>query len=375
MADALTPVKILVGLNGTVEIQGISDIQEAEKVARKLGLERFEKLIRAETVSEDVINHVRGRARILGYELQVGAPAAEAGTPAPVRVREEKHLPWKAVLGFGGIIAVLLALAVTLTGIGIGIRDRIQHEYTPVHTLSGALALAQNAAPEESGVQGLLNPDDTRYLSLSAGNWILFGNGEAVLDGHYVQIQGLKQPLADLLKAEGSLTFHIDTRQSSRNTLFIEEVLSGGNPVGSGSVSLRAWPLAVGAAPAGYPSGEGVLYDDKATFENLDKVSVTGRLQKTERGLRVNTGTFSIAVGSDLAPGLDRILNHFVQAVDSEGNPVDETVPSPLIFNMEMQEIYPWATNGEPERRQLYREIGSARLDGVVLAGQYFPNL
>jgi hypothetical protein len=44
------------------------------------------------------------------------------------------------------------------------------------------------------------------------------------------------------------------------------------------------------------------------------------------------------------------------------------------MFYLDLQELYPWSTEGTPDRRQTAQEIGVAHLDGVQLGDLYLAN-
>jgi hypothetical protein len=67
-------VKVVVDKAGTVEVTGPDSPEHFAKVAERLGLKSAETLLR-QSATPQVMNHVIGRARILGYELEVRDPA------------------------------------------------------------------------------------------------------------------------------------------------------------------------------------------------------------------------------------------------------------------------------------------------------------
>ncbi len=64
-------VKVVVDKTGTVEIFGPSSQRQFKKTAERLGIKQYDALVRAAEVTDEDMDHVMGRARILGYELIV----------------------------------------------------------------------------------------------------------------------------------------------------------------------------------------------------------------------------------------------------------------------------------------------------------------
>jgi hypothetical protein len=365
-------IRVVVDKTGTVEVTGPTSPEEFAKTAERLGLKSAHTLLRQEATPQ-VMDHVIGRSRILGYDLVVVDPqaAADAGpVSAPPRRRGAG-----SVVGFVTIPAMVLALGAVLTGIGTGVRDELVHEYSPVASLRTVESMVEQAPPARPWYKNLLNPDDTRYVSVPVQNAVLLGDKEAIWDSHMVTIPDLSAAsIKDLIGDGGNLVFHLDTRKSEPNRLYVDEILRNGAPTGETRLWLDLKPVAVGTPPvARYDDGSGILFDSKDTFEGMVRFRTGGYLERTEDGFRITGDAFRVALTPEMTPELAKFLGPFIRpagtAFADEGTP-----PPPLMFYLNMQEVFPWSTDGTPDRRQTNQEIGVAHLDGVQLGDLYLAN-
>jgi hypothetical protein len=373
-AEPKSTVRVVVDKTGTVEVLGPTDPKELAKVAERLGLKSAGTLVRQEATPQ-VMEHVIGRSRILGYDLVVVDPEAVGADAAGPISRPPRRLSTGSVVGFVTIPAMVLALGAVLTGIGTGIRDELVHEYSPVASLRTVESMVEHAPPAPSWYKKLLNPDDTRYVALPVQDAMLLGDKEAIWDGHLVTIPELAAPsIKELVGNGGNLVFRLDTRKSEPNRLYVEEILRNGEPTGETKLWMNLKPIAVGPAPvAQYGDGSGILFDSKDSFEGLDRFRTGGLLQKTDAGFRITGSAFRVALTPDMTPELAHFLEPFIRpagtAFADEGAP-----PPPLTFYLSMREVFPWSTDGTPDRRQTEQEIGMAHLDGVQLGDMYLAN-
>jgi hypothetical protein len=374
MAENKENVKVVVDKAGTVEVFGPANPEEFAKAAERLGMKGAETLVRQENATPEVMDHVIGRSRILGYELIVRDPAAEEGAAAAAQ-RPPRRMGAGSVVGFVTIPALVLALGAVLTGLGTGVRDEMLHEYSPVASLRTVVSMVESAPPAPAWYKKLLNPDDTRYVSLSVQDAVLLGDKEAIWDGHLVTIPDLGAPsIKDLVGNGGNLAFHMDTRKSEPNRLYIEEILRDGTATGETKLWMTLKPIATGPPPvAQYDDGSGIIYDNKATFAKVARFRTGGYLERTAEGYRITGSAFRVVLTAEMTPELTRFLEPFIRPAGTEfadeGSP-----PPPLMFYLDLREFFPWSNEGTPDRRQTDQEIGVARLDGVQLGDLYLAN-
>lgn len=372
-APAKPVIRVVVDKAGTVEVTGPTSPEEFAKTAERLGLKNTHTLVRQEATPQ-VMDHVIGRSRILGYDLVVVDPQAEADAAGPVSA-PPRRMRTGSVVGFVTIPAMVLALGAVLTGIGTGVRDELVHEYSPVASLRTVESMVEQAPPAAPWYKKLLNPDDTRYVSVPVQNAMLLGDKEAIWDGHLVTIPDLSAgSIKDLIGSGGNLVFRMDTRKSEPNRLYVDEILRDGAPTGEAKLWLDLKPIAVGTPPvAQYNDGSGILFDSKDTFEGVARFRTGGYLERTDDGFRITGSAFRVALTPDMTPELANFLQPFIRPAGTEfageGAP-----PPPLMFYLDLRETYPWSTDGTPDRRQTNQEIGVAHLDGVQMGDLYLAN-
>jgi hypothetical protein len=189
----------------------------------------------------------------------------------------------------------------------------------------------------------------------------------------------------------------------------VDRILRNGIETEERDVVMEIHPLDSIVPPLGYPDGSRIVFDRKGTFERLTRIAAPGRLERTERGLRVAGGQFNVALTEKTSPLMAIFLAEFLppetSVIDTAGAPglgedavveaeagkgtegdvgevegdavvegeTDAKEGSP-VFYLALEETFDWGSKKEPGKRQLYGEIGLARLDGVYWKGVYISN-
>lgn len=362
-------IEVVVDKRGTVQIRGFASDEEAAKAAKQLGISGHYPALQVDDLSPDKLEKIVGRARILGFAVVETGEAASAADEGPLLPAVEADTPRR---GFPKrALAWIVIIAVVALG-AVVVRDHLQRDYSPVPTLSAAVDLVRNPPPRASGLASLLNPPDAQYISFEARDWMGLAGTSAILQGHYLKLRRLKAGSIERLlgdRSSGVLEFRIDAWQSDVAAIHVDEILRDGIETGEADLTMEVYPLDVTNAPQGYAAGDDIEFDRKKTFENLERFTVAGRLQRTERGLRIVSDRFNVALDEEIDPGLRAVIE------DRLGTPAENSGGGEgPVYYLSFTEAYPWDTEEGPGWRQLYEEIGVARLDGVLTGGLYLNN-
>ena len=363
-------IRVVVDGKGTVQISGFASDEEAAKAAKQLGISGHYPALQVDNLPPEKLEQISGRARILGFTL-VDAAEAQGGPPS------EGIRGSAAEIGGPrrGISKRVLALVFLIPVVALGgavLRDHLDRDYSPVPSLSEAVQLVLSPAPRVSGLASLINPPDSPYVSFAAGDWSRLAGASAILQGHYLKLRDLKAgSIERLLVYQPStiLSFRVNTWKSEVDALHVDEILRDGIKTDESDVTMEVYPLDVTETPEGYADGGDIVFDRKKTFEDLERFVATGQLQRTERGLRITSDGYKVALVEEITPGLSALLEDRLAAAGEEGNAGEG-----LLFYLSFEEAFPWGTGEKPDRRQLYEEIGVARLDGVESSGLYLRN-
>jgi len=381
MSEDKTTIQVVIDKQGRVEIHGWKDVEEARQLAKRLGVPAAFPVVRAEGLSPEEVDRISGRARILGYGVTVLEGGVEATAPAAATPAEpEAGTPERPHRRAAPWILVVPLVLVGLILLAVPIRDRMYRSYHPVPSMAAAIELARSSPPPASGMRALLDPDDSRYIALAVGE-AATRVGDCLLDqGYCLRLHGVGAGSLDTLLGSGGgvLVFRIDLGRSSPDLLHVEEILRGqekvANPAGTSPTAgmlLEVHPATVTQAPEGYPDGSGIVFDRKKSFQDLPRIRTGGRLERTERGLRLDAGAFKAALSWNLSPGLRTLLGPFWPEGDGANRPPADMHP---VFYLDRVELYPWKTDDGPGPRQLYGEIGRFRLAGVAFGDVYVEN-
>jgi hypothetical protein len=150
-------------------------------------------------------------------------------------------------------------------------------------------------------------------------------------------------------------------------------------------------PVELGSAPpVGTVGGAGtyapdaaVVHDDPRSFEKLQTFVGVGFILATEDGFELATDKYRVALAPGLTDPIRAILTD--RALSAEDRALFENREVPiknktslyekrLRLYLTLGEQFPWTLDGKPGRRQLTRQIGEARVDGVLLGKIYVVN-
>jgi len=393
---------------GSVEVHGlVHGDDDAPRVAEELGLDSYYQLglmhtgLRADGLTPETIEEVRKRAGEHGYPVSDLEKLPEAEPVVGGEVEDEistvevllthSHQPSakeKAIYPF-----LILGVVALLGGIGWVVWDHNSHVYRKVMEIHQLQAVRAAADLDRGGLGALLNPDDTRYAAVQVRGWDWWRGKTAIVHGTYVRMPDIAfASIEDMVKAEkgaAALTFKVDTSVGEGNVFHVEKIDRAGMDSGMDPITLEIHPVTTGEAPPltvrkegeGYFDGKNIRHDRTETFRGVNRLLVEGFVQKTENGYRIVTGEFGVALASPVAPGLARMLEDLV-ASDEE---VKALAEGPALARKELMKKrvaafvalggeFPWTEGGKPGRRQVTREIGEARLQGLQVGKVYVVN-
>lgn len=268
----------------------------------------------------------------------------------------------KAIIPF-----VLLGLGAVLVWAGTIVYDHANRSYSPVGSVAEVVARADRPVAEPAGITGLIKPDDTRYVGLQVRSWQFWGEKGAITQNHYLVLPGLRAgSIEELVKGDrgaAALNFHIDLSRTQGDIYHVDEILRGGVETGETNLDLGIYPLDISGCPAISTSGEEgtyresnqVAYDRTSSFKDLTRFVVRGRLQVTDGRYWIQGKNFNVALEGNWSPGLGEFLKN------TANTPVSEKFTYYLTLR-------------KAEKRQMTREIGSARIDGVLVGDLYIRN-
>jgi hypothetical protein len=274
------------------------------------------------------------------------------------------------------IPVVLLLIGAVLVGVGIVVWDHMNRDYAPLRSPGDLVGAAQRPLPEPTGLAALLNPDDSRFRSLEVRKWDGWIGAAAVTQNHLLRLDGMKaESIESLVKGDrgaAALRFKIDLGRSQGSRFHVDEIVRGGMASGEAGVTLEVHPLTVANRPAvstsgqegSYVQSDNVAYDRDATFQSMKRFVAMGRLQKGEGGYWLQGKRFNVVLAGDLDPEFAAFLDDLANTAISERGQ----------FFLDLQDVFPWTEKGKPGRRQTAHEIGSARIDGVLLGTLYIKN-
>ncbi len=409
-------LEVRVDRKGTVEISGLTRGEsEAGRLADELGLGAFEPVnflytaIRTPPLAPEALAALREKAEGLGYhpveveDLGTHADASSAktrdATPAgedlsTISVLHQHGLTpspkMKVVLplAFAGVLAVLIAM-------GAIIHDHLNRGYGAVPDFGAVMERAARPAPAQSAFGKLLNPDDSRYVSVTVVGWPHWEGKGAVVDHAYIRIPGLHEnSLEDLVKGErgaAAVTFQIDLSRTEGHRYHVDRILRDAQATPDVNLDMDILPVVAGSAPpttadpggVGYMDGSGIRYDRDKTFKGVERVAVGAFVVKIEGGYQLRGEGFSLALSPPKDPALSALIEDL--AVDPATLDLAAAGKLPtdrkLILNRRratwfgtLEEVFPWTQSGKPGRRQITHEIGIFELDGIQLRKLYLAN-
>jgi len=409
-------LEIRVDRKGTVEISGLSRGEnEAVHLADELGFTSYEPVnflytaIRIPPLDPEALSVLREKAATLGYHL-IDVEDLGAAHPAPPRpggpgipameeastisvLHEHALTPSRKMklvlpLVFAGVLVVLI-------GIGGAIRDHLTKSYVRVADFDQVIERAARPPVRQGFLGGLLNPDDSRYASVTVVAWPHWEGKSAVVGGSYIRVPGLRErSLEDLVKGDrgaAALTFQLDLSRTVGNRYHVDRILRDAQATPDVDLDMEIFPITTGAAPpvtitaggSGYFDGAGLSYDRDNSFKGVKDVAVKGFVVKGADGYRLQTGTYAMAVATPKAPAVAALLEDLaadpavVEAALAGKLPTDQKLAlnhKRVVWFGSMGETFPWSEAGKPARRQLTREIGVMNLDGVQLGKLYLRN-
>jgi hypothetical protein len=410
------PLEIRVDRKGTVEISGLTRGEnEAIHLADELGFESYEPVnflytaIRVTPLAPEALAALREKAAGLGYHLtdvedlgasqsprpKMALPQAPGGEEASTISVLHQHAltpsrKMKLVLPL--IFAGALAVLVVIGGI---IRDHLTRSYNAVPSFAQVMERAARPPAAQSAIGKFLDPDDSRYVSVTVVAWPHWEGKSAVVEGAYVQVPRLhEKSLEDLVKGDrgaAALTFQIDLGRTEGNTYHVDRILRDAQPTSDVDLDMSILPITEGSTPAvtqtiggsGYLDGAGLRYDRDNTFKGVKEVAVSAFVAKTAEGYQLRSESFAMALEPPRAPAVAALLEDL--AVDP--SVLDRAFAGKLPADQKLalnhrratwfgvvEKTFPWTEAGKPGRRQLTHEIGLMSLDGVQLRKLYLRN-
>jgi hypothetical protein len=160
--------------------------------------------------------------------------------------------------------------------------------------------------------------------------------------------------------------------KSEGNRFRVSSIDRGGMESEEPSQTIEIYRMNLGQAPliasapreGAYVDGKGILFDRTKTFNSLPRIMVTGRLERSGENLRIAGDNYKVVLSPEMDPGLRAILE-------------DVLLYKPqarIKMFVDIEETYPWESEGKPARRQTEKEIGMARLQGVQLGKVFVVN-
>jgi hypothetical protein len=314
--------------------------------------------------------------------LQEPAPSPAPLTPG------EPALPEVSRPSRRGFVLLTAAAVALLAGGGWVVRDHLVTETLPAGSLHNAFRMAESYDPPASGLAALLDPGDSRYVSLSLGEEAMwFGNG-LILEGHYLRFPERAEPVQRFLAgAGGPVRLTLDLAGSSPSFFKVEAVTGPEAVLAEEDLLVEVHPLASGPNPEisstgganTYRDASGVRYDQRSSFEGTRRFAVSAHVERVPRGLRLTTEGFKLALDGEMSFPVRQLLEDLAlteeemsagKKTETEGGLAQRKV----VAFVEVLEIFGWAEDGVPLRRQLTREIGRAAVDGIRLGPTYIPN-
>ncbi len=413
-------IHVKVDRKGVVEIGGMTRGQtEAAEIAHELGLGPFEganlmfTVIRSQALDPDTIAAVRAKAGELGYdvtdvqELTAARPMQAAMGAAPAKTDDApEHSSTIAALHAHKmgpsrrekmvLPLVLLGVIAVLVAVGSVVRDHMNHSYTTVASLADVVETAKKPAAGGGGLAGLINPDDSQFVSLGVRSWPYWNGKAAILDDHYLRVPGILEPsIEDLVKGDRGgasvLIFKFDARPRDDGHYRIDVIERGGIPTKNVKLDAEIFPLRTGPEPSIGAEGDRLTYADGAAFRHdrdqsfrgATRVALPAWVVAVDGGYRLWAEGCSMALAGDLDPGVKAVLEDLevpqatLDRLTAGELPAGERIElnkKRLTWFLTIQETFPWREGSQPGRRQLTREIGAAHVDGVKVRKAYYVN-
>ena len=291
-------------------------------------------------------------------------------------------------LVFAGVLAVLVA-------VGGVIRDHLNRGYGAVSDFGAVMERAAHPTASQRAVGKLLNPDDSRYVSVTVVGWPHWEGKSALVDHAYIRIPELREnSIEDLVKGDrgaAALTFQLDLARTEGHRYHVDRILRDAQatpdvdldmdilPVDSGSVP----PITASAGGSGYMDGSGFRYDRDNTFKGVGRVAVSAFVVKADGGYQLRGEGFALALNSPGDPALAALIEDLAVDPATLDYAAAGKLPTgrKLALNRRratwfgsLGDIFPWTESGKPGRRQITHEIGTLGLDGVQLGKLYVKN-
>jgi hypothetical protein len=271
---------------------------------------------------------------------------------------------------------IVLVVGAILLGAAWIVRDHVHQDYRKVGGVKDVLILASRTAPASGGIGALVNPSDDQYVSFATRGWQFWEGKSGMTEDHYLRLPDLQAAsLEQLVKGErgaASLLFRIDLGKSEGSRFQVASIDRGGMESGEPPQVIEIYAMKLGQAPlvaslpreGAYVDGKDIAFDRTKTFNSLQRVMVTGRLERSGEDLRIAGDTYKVVLSPEMDPGLRAILEDVLFYKPQ----------ARIKMFVDVEEIYPWEVEGEPARRQTEKEIGRAHLQGVQLGKVFVVN-
>ncbi len=388
-------ITVTVDRQGSIEVHGLEhgDL-DAPRIAEELGLPSYYHLglmhtgLRTDGLDRSVIEKAQAAALAHGYEVSEvdelplahstgsGGHEHDDDKTTADAIHTMPHGPSKkekAVYPF-----IVLAVLLSVGGIGMLIRDHLVHDYRPLANLA-QLAPARAALPAASaGFAAFINPDDRSFVEVEVRGWSYWKGTSAIAQDCYVRIPDLPTSIEEFVTAEGSaatVRLRFDLARGEGATYHVDAIHRGGMDVGTGDLGVEVYPLDVGDLPDAdaHVEAADIRYDTDRTFRDLERFQVRGFVQRADDGFRIVAREYAVSLAAPADPGLRLLLEDLavtdaeIAAADPKTRAGIEIYGKRVTAFVTMDTLFAWTEGGKPGRRQTTREVGRVMLDGVKL--------
>jgi len=289
---------------------------------------------------------------------------------------------------------ILLGALAVLAGIGYVVWDHTNHDYRRARSVSDLLVLATHPTASQGVMASLLEPDDSRFVSLDVTGWQAWVGDAAVTDNTLMRVPTLDMTMEGLVKGDrGSarMVFQFDLSRTDGHTLIAERIVRGGITLPYRDTPVAFLPVPVGELPKVSSTGDGESYaadgdirhDQEATFQGKTRIAAGGFLEEGDGGVRLVNRNYRVALGPVAGPALAEVIQE-LKLTPEESRVMEAYIQGKGKFNLPsgkriqafitLERTFDWGKASAPGRRQSAREIGSARVDGIQVAQVYVKN-